>query len=163
VINKGATHIPILKRLFAERDIATVLEFGMGEFSTLWLAEHAESVMSIEDNAIGWLPKTIELVKAAGLDSKWSGVCTADGHVWLARQAPRRWDMVFVDGRRNNRPDIINAAFAVTDLIVAHDTECVAYEWERVEMPDGWECTSHHELTPWTSVWRKSVARDIEA
>jgi hypothetical protein len=157
----GATHIPVLEALFKAHKVKTVLEFGVGFHSTLWFAEHAESTHSIEDGSVTWYVETQIAVFEAELDKGWKGQKVPHSHTWLAEHGEELgpWDLIFVDGRRDNRPEVINAAFAHTKCIVAHDTEHAAYGWDRVEMPEGWEPTDHKELTPWTTVWRKKDAK----
>jgi predicted O-methyltransferase YrrM len=152
MVKKGASHLTVLRALFDAEEIKTVCEFGMGEFSTPWFCQHAETVLSIEDNARLWFDATRT---ACDRFKNWRGIFTERGQNWLA-EFGERYDMIFVDGRKDNRPEIVNEAFKHADIIVAHDTEHKAYGWGRVNMPQGWERTDYKADVPWTSVWRKS-------
>lgn len=146
-----STHLPILDSLFRQREIASVLEFGCGLFSTRKFVECGCKVTSIEMQSREWFDR----VKAA--------LPTVDLHLalgameWkkLIPELADRYDMIFVDGHKDSRPDCMTWAKDRTDLIVAHDTEHPVYQWERADMR-GFSVQVFDVVRPWTTVWTRS-------
>lgn len=149
-LDPTATHLPVLEQLFHNHPIKTVLEFGCGLFSTKLFVEHGCYVTSFEMQSVTWyhnvkkdLP-SVNLILALGKD-KWESFIPA---------LEDRYDLIFVDGHKDSRPDCMMWAKDHTDLIVAHDTEHSYYQWERADMT-GFKATLHDELTPTTTVWER--------
>ena len=73
---------------------------------------------------------------------------------WQKLDLDQKYDMIFVDGHGDSRPECLEWAKDHADLIVAHDTEHPYYGWERADM-SGFKVTVHNELSPWTTVWER--------
>lgn len=141
-----ATHLPVLQEIFKTRKIKDVLEFGCGMFSTKFFVESGCNVTSIEMQHKEWFDKVsaefpdIKLYLALG-PMAWKGI-----------KLFRRYDLIFVDGHGDSRPDCMMWAKDHTDLIIAHDTEDGYYKWERADM-SGFDKKLYDSLTPTTTVW----------
>ena len=145
-LDPTATHLPVFESLFRRYPIKTVLEFGCGMFSTAMFVNAGCDVTSIEMQNKPWYDKvkaelpTVDLRLALG------------PFEWEELVLKPRYDLIFVDGHRDSRPECLEWAKAHTDLIVAHDTEHPYYGWDRANM-DGFRVKIHKELSPWTTVW----------
>lgn len=145
-----STHLPILNRLLAEKKVKDVLEFGCGLFSTKLFIEKGCNVTSIEMQHEEWATKVKENLPKVDL------ILALGPMEWVKHvaQLKDRYDLIFVDGHGDSRPECMMWAKARTDLIVAHDTEHSYYCWDRADM-DGWKKTEYKDLTPWTTVWER--------
>jgi predicted O-methyltransferase YrrM len=145
-----STHLPVFDLLFNHHRIKTVLEFGCGLFSTKKFTDEGCIVTSIEMQHKEWFDKVkselpgVDLRLAIGKDT------------WESEPLNERYDLIFVDGHGDSRPECLMWAKNHTDLIVAHDTEHPYYEWHRADM-SGFDKQLFDELTPTTTVWTKSV------
>jgi predicted O-methyltransferase YrrM len=148
-LDPTATHLPILESLFAKYDIKDVLEFGCGLFSTPFFNERARTT-SIEMQHKIWFEKVREALPKADLR------LALGPETWreLIPKFKVRYDLIFVDGHGDSRPECMEWAKNRTDLIVAHDTEHPYYGWDRADM-SGFTKYEHKDLTPWTTVWVK--------
>jgi hypothetical protein len=146
-----ASHMPVLKKILSSvLHIDTILETGMGEFSTRLFVESGAKVTSIEMNGREWYDKMTALL---GGHKNWTPVYAADLQNALAIIKEFGYaDLVFIDGNGDNRFDQINACYEITDLIVVHDTEEKGYQWEKVKLPKDWEWFNVKDIRPWTAI-----------
>lgn len=144
-----ATHLPILAELFASHQIKTVLEFGCGLFSTNAFISNGCKVTSIEMQNQSWYARVKEEIP--GVDLR----LALGPDEWHKEPLEARYDLIFVDGHGDSRPECLEWAKDHTDLIVAHDTEHPYYGWDRADM-SGFRKTVHDGLTPWTTVWERA-------
>jgi hypothetical protein len=145
------SHLPVLKRVIEEHKPRTVFEFGMGDGSTPLFIEHCRQVVSVEMQSLSWY---VELVGKYEADN-WAPICLPCprcGIYFLT--GGQTFDLVFVDGHGDTRPEQIRAASEKTDLIIAHDTEEPSYGWGRVNMP-GWKETTYKDHPTWTTVYER--------
>lgn len=148
-LDPTATHLPVFESLFSKYRIKSVLEFGCGMFSTAMFVKEGCSVTSIEMQNKSWYDKmTSELPDTEII------LCLGPFE-WEELDLKPRYDLIFVDGHRDSRPECLEWAKDHTDLIVAHDTEHPYYGWDRADM-SGFNVTVHKELSPWTTVWEKA-------
>lgn len=149
-ISPYSSHFDILKFLIEFTKKETVLEFGTGEgefSSTKLFLEKFISLTSIEMNSPKWFEKT-----------KHSGSIFCPGMFEFKKLQLGRFDLIFVDGHADSRPEQINWSINHTDLIVAHDTEEKMYGFdERVKIPEGWVWIDIVQYRPWTSVLTKKI------
>jgi len=146
------THRPILEKLIEGAAIKTVLEFGTGNFSTDFFIDKVEHLTSIEQQRHNYFQ---QYEKKFGDRKDFDLKCMMGpglGADWL-RDYDGQFDLIFVDGDAVGRPLAINQAFNKTSIIVAHDTESGIYDWESVEVPEGWQVIEFKEKVPWTTVW----------
>lgn len=147
-LDPTATHLPILKQLFKNHKIFKVLEFGCGDFSTGLFYNSGCSLTSVEMQHKEWYDRI--LGKFPGIDLRLAlGPLT-----WENEPLDKRYDLIFVDGHGDSRPECMMWAKDHTDLIVAHDTEHPYYGWERADMT-GFKKTVHDDIHPSTTVWNK--------
>jgi len=125
------THLEMLKIIFRAFDINSVVEFGMGNFSTLYFLFKGCSVVSIEMQDSDWYDKMKEKINS----TSWSPLyIKSPGDIYQINY-PERIDFAFIDGHQDNRPECINLMFGRAPLIAAHDYEYPGYGWERIEKP----------------------------
>lgn len=146
-LDPTATHLPILEALLKTGKIKKVLEFGCGLFSTKKFLEHGCDLLSIEMQHEEWLHK----VK----DELGANIILALGPMeWQKLDLDDHYDLIFVDGHGDSRPDCMMWAKDRTDIIVAHDTEHPYYQWDRADM-SGFVKTEFKDYDTWTTVWHK--------
>jgi protein-L-isoaspartate O-methyltransferase len=149
MLDPTATHLPVLESLLSDGTVKKVLEFGCGLFSTKAFADAGCNVTAIEMQHEEWYRRVREALPSVELHlalgpTAWSGV-PLDG----------RYDLIFVDGHGDSRPECLMWAKDHADLIVAHDTEHPYYGWDRADM-SGFVATVHDALSPTTTVWRRA-------
>ena len=143
-----ATHLPILDGLLSGGEIKRVLEFGCGLYSTKLFADYLCDVTAIEMQSEEWYQRVkkecpdVELWFALGPDA------------WRKLPLDDRYDLIFVDGHGDSRPECLMWAKDRSNVIVAHDTEHPYYCWDRADM-SGFDETVYKDNPPWTTVWRR--------
>ncbi len=146
-----ATHLPILRALLADGSVKRVLEFGCGLYSTPLFLEHGCDLTSVEMQSAEWY----ERVKAACPDAQqWELWMALGPDAWEQLPLEDDYDLIFVDGHGDSRPECLMWAKDYAPLIVAHDTEHDYYQWDRADM-SGYAAEVHKETPPWTTVWRR--------
>lgn len=131
--NNTQSHVPLLKKLIETFEINSVLEYGIGLFSTPIFLESCKRVVSIEMNSgydgmseytETWYDK---VVREVGEKLNWE-------HFNIPGELPavyfamgmfthENFDLVFADGHGITRADQANSARGVARFIVGHDTE----------------------------------------
>lgn len=150
LMDPTATHLPVLEKLYQQYRFRKVLEFGCGLYSTRFFVEHGCVVTSIEMQSQDWFDKVKTALPAVDLR------IALGPDAWRNEKLEERYDLIFVDGHGDSRPECLEWAKYHTDLIVAHDTEHPYYCWDRAKM-DGFKKTIYDTLTPWTTVWERNV------
>ena len=148
-MNPTATHLPVFEKLFKEHLIVDVLEFGCGLFSTKKFYDMGCNVTSIEMQHQEWAENIHRELPAVDVR------LALGAQAWREVDLKPRYDLIFVDGHGDSRPDCLMWAKERADLIVAHDTEHPYYKWERADM-SGFDVQVFKALRPWTTVWRRS-------
>jgi hypothetical protein len=82
-------------------DSSAVLEFGSG-MSTLWYAERASTVWSVEDNE-GWFARVEELLRGRGVRNVRYERRQNEDYWTFGRDYPSQFDLVMVDGSYRSR------------------------------------------------------------
>ena len=140
------SHIPTFDRIFAKNDIKTVLEFGGGDHSTPYFIEKGCTVHSIEMQSEEWYNHIIERNPTAIVE-----LCLGkdDWKNLFDGSFNDHYDLIFVDGHLDSRPECANWAKDHTDIIVLHDTEAHCYGWNRLQLNDWhkFEDTDNHPQT----------------
>ena len=147
------SHLPILEEILDRHHVQSVLEFGMGDGSTGLFLDRCMRVVSVEMQNLSWHEK---LIKRWGHRTAWIPVL--DIGPTVGKLPPGRFDLVFVDGHGDSRPEQIMAAMMVADLIAVHDTQEPGYMWGRIKdnMPAGWTWTDDKRSPTWTSILEKA-------
>ena len=147
MLDPTATHLPVFKFLFAKYPyIKDVLEFECGLCSTPMFLENGCNVTSIEMQHESWYERVQELCPKAD-------VRLALGPMtWQTQPLKDRYDLIFVDGHGDSRPECMMWAKDHTNIIVAHDTEHPYYCWDRADMT-GWEKEECKDFPVWTTYW----------
>lgn len=146
MLDPTATHLPVFEKLFEKYPIKTVLEFGCGEFSTSFFIQHASYVTAIEMQSEDWYKRVKKAHPSVDLR------LALGPFKWKEQPLMSHYDLIFVDGHGDSRPECINWAQDRTDIIVAHDTEHPYYRWELVDVK-GFTKHVYDELSPTTTVW----------
>jgi len=126
------SHIPTFDRIFAKNKIKTVLEFGGGDHSTPYFIEKGCTVHSIEMQSEEWYNHIVERNPTAKVFFDLG----KDGWRNLIPILSDHYDLIFVDGHLDSRPECANWAKNHTDIIVLHDTEAHCYGWQRLQLND---------------------------
>ena len=143
------SHLHILDEILTSHRIQSVLEFGMGDGSTGLFLDRCSIVISVEMQNLSWHEK---LIKRWGHRTNWTPVLSIGPTV--SQLPPGPFDLVFVDGHGDSRPEQIMAAMTVTNLIAVHDTQEPGYMWHRIKdnLPAGWTWTDDKRDPTWTSI-----------
>lgn len=151
-----STHLPLLREIFKyKQDIKTVIEFGMGHWSTKFLLSEAqEKVSSIEMQKEHWYNN---LVNELGNNPKWKSALHLGPSDFLNFPFEERYDFAFVDGHGDSRPEAINFISNRCDTIATHDTETDYYGWERVNLGPDFHSFEDMRYHPRSKVWSKDL------
>ncbi len=148
-LDPTATHLPILREILATGKVKKVLEFGCGLFSTKQFVDAGCEVTAIEMQNEDWYRRVKDALPSVNLH-----LCLGP-MAWKELPLDDRYDLIFVDGHGDSRPDCMMWAKDHTDLIVAHDTEHPYYQWERADM-SGFVKKVHDGLSPTTTTWTRN-------
>ncbi|MFW5794575.1 MAG: hypothetical protein ACOCV1_03720 [Bacillota bacterium] len=150
-LNPFETHKPILQKIITDFNIKSILEFGMGNYSTKMFLEYCNEVVSIEMQDSNWYDVISEKYKD---DKKLTALLKLGEETFLeyVNNLNRKFDLVFVDGHGHSRWEQINSCFDKTSIISAHDTESKIYKWYNVNLPDSWYWIDIKNENPWTSI-----------
>jgi predicted O-methyltransferase YrrM len=155
-LDPTATHLPILRDLLKCGGIKTVLEFGCGMYSTKAFLDAGCELTSIEMQSESWFSLAQSLYP--GHDIR----LALGAYEWQTLDLKPRYDLIFVDGHGDSRPDCMEWAKYHTDLIVAHDTEHPYYKWDRADM-SGFNKEVFSAVIPHTTVWtRRHIFKDMD-
>ncbi|MCP4607606.1 MAG: hypothetical protein GY845_02665 [Planctomycetes bacterium] len=130
-----ASHLPIFEAVFATFEIKKVLEFGLGKFSSPFFADHAEVVVSVEQESKEWY----EEMKAQINSANWNPVFQPDPQVVFDQfdAKNQKADLVFSDGAAQTRTLVANLAMERNvPVVILHDAEKVwHYQWNLLRIP----------------------------
>ena len=128
--------------------VKKVLEFGCGLYSTSFFINKGCELTSIEMQNEDWQRKVQEVFPRADIR------LALGPDEWRKLKLDDRYDLIFVDGHGDSRPECMMWAKDHTDLIIAHDTEHPYYCWDRADMA-GFIKTEYKDNPPWTTVWER--------
>ena len=148
-----STHIPVFEKLFATKKFSRILEFGLGFGSTPFLLEHCDHLTSIEMQSKEWYEKVhLELKN----NPKWeSHMAIGPYEFQRLGLAEESYDLVFVDGHGDSRPEIINRFFGKCNTIITHDFETESYRWYLIQQPQEYARYVYTNLNPYTALFTK--------
>jgi hypothetical protein len=127
----------------------SVVEFGLGLFSTELLLTHCQEVMSVEMQSSEWYRRMVAMYHPR---HAWNPVLALGPYAFLGISYPKAIDLILVDGHGESRPEVVNFAFRLgCKMVIAHDTEEAGYGWERVN-PCGYDRYDFNSA-PSTAVW----------
>jgi hypothetical protein len=66
-----------------------------------------------------------------------------------------KYDLVFVDGHGDSRPETVNYYFGKCDTIVAHDYETPSYRWDLIQQPESYIRVVYDKKNPFTVIFTK--------
>ncbi len=145
------SHLSLLKNVFDEiGPQKLILEFGMGLYSTYYLLDHCEKLISIEMQEKNWFDEINNVLQH---NEKWTGIESLGPLTFLELNLPDHIDLCFVDGHGDSRPECINNAFLKkVPIVIAHDTEWPHYGWDRVKKNNYLEIIDKR-CPVWTTMW----------
>lgn len=133
--NNYASHLHVFEKLFAAFEIHTVLEFGLGEFSTTFFVDRAQAVVSVEQESREWYEKLRARIKSPN----WHPVFQPDPRIVFEHfdTNGQNFDLVFSDGAAKTRSLAANLAMERNvPVVVLHDAEKVwYYGWNLLNIP----------------------------
>jgi hypothetical protein len=152
--DKYATHLPVLKAICETLcPTSNGLEVGMGSFSTPFLCDKLDHVVSIEQQDKEWYDKMVSEIDSCNWEPYWSEGPTAALDIIKVS----KFDLGFVDGHREGRHLAANLMFTMdTPTIVIHDTGLISYYMlDRLRITKGYNQYhfQHNEVHPRTSVF----------
>ena len=152
-INEYSTHLPLFEKLFNIKKFPKILEFGLGFGSTPFLLKNCEHLTSIEMQSQTWYNIFYSELKD---ENKWNCHLSLGSFEFQKLSVINdKYDLIFVDGHGDSRPEIINLFFEKCDTIVAHDFETASYRWSTIKKPIEYELYVFTELNPYTAVFTK--------
>ncbi len=126
------SHLHVFENIFRTHNIRSVLEFGMGKYSTTYFASHAELVVSVEQESEEWY----EQMKVETSSPNWHHVFQADPRPVFQYfdQKDTKFDLVFSDGKADTRVLVANLAMQKNvPVVVLHDAEKIwYYRWDQL-------------------------------
>lgn len=129
------SHLAVLEKIFAAFEVKSVLEFGLGEFSTSFFVTHSRVVVSVEQESREWLEK----IRAKINSENWHSVFQPDPREVFRHfdVAGQRFDLVFSDGLATTRCLVANMAMERNvPLVLLHDAEKIwYYQWNLLNIP----------------------------
>ena len=154
-LDPSATHLVTWDYVFSLYNIKSVLEFGCGLYSTPEFLRRGCTVTAIEMQNKGWAKRVKEAKPVVDIK-------IAIGPLTWRKLKLKKWyDLIFVDGHGDTRPECMEWAKDRTNLIVAHDTEHPYYQWARANM-DGFAEVLFNQITPTTTLWYRKDNMDNE-
>ncbi len=163
--NNYSSHLNVLDKIFSSFSINSVLEFGLGMYSTKYFTEHAQYVISVEQESHEWYDK----VRAEIKTPSWGPVFQANPIAVFQYFDYKQigFDLVFSDGAKDTRCMVANMALErKVPFVVLHDAEHIKwYRWDELIIPAGYHqfyfcCKNGHNKT--TSIITNKSAELIE-
>lgn len=146
-----ATHIEFIKEIYSVIDKPkNVIEFGCGNYSTEFLIENSENVISIEMQSEDWFN---EIKAKLNHNLNWKIYSLIGPMTFLNIELPDIIDLAFVDGHGESRPECINHMMKKKcPIIIAHDTEERGYGWDRV-LSNHYHKFEFKKYNNWSTLW----------
>jgi hypothetical protein len=129
------SHLAVLEKIFTVFEVKSVLEFGLGDFSTSFFVTHSRLVVSVEQESREWHEK----IKAKINSENWHSVFQPDPREVFRHfdAAGQRFDLIFSDGLATTRCLVANMAMERNvPLVLLHDAEKIwYYQWNLLDIP----------------------------
>lgn len=117
--NTTSSHMPIQMELIKIYNPKSILELGVGYYSTKLYLDNSESLTSIESDSTDWF----ELMESHfNSYPNWNHLMISGLDNIRDYLKGNRWDLIFVDGDEF-RSEETNLSFECSDIIVCHDTQ----------------------------------------
>jgi len=152
-----SSHLPILNLIFNKFVIKNILEFGVGNFSTVFFRKKGfDKLFSIETSK-RWAERFI--------DDK------PDNHFIISYEKKdlymvniiEKFDLCFVDGSpAESRIGCINNNILKSNMLVLHDTESPKVKLNEIILPEGYTIFNYIKALPNTSLIIKDEFIDKE-
>jgi len=130
-----SSHLSVFEKIHSAFNINSVLEFGLGEYSTAFFAERCGFVVSVEQENSQWYDK----IKAKISSPNWHPVFQREPRAVFQYFDDKgiRFDLVFSDGLAETRCLVANLAMERnTPVVILHDAEKIwYYRWNLLNIP----------------------------
>lgn len=154
-IDPYSSHLPVFKHLFQLKKFSRILEFGLGFGSTPFFLENCDFLTSIEMQSENFYKKVYEVLKD---DLKWDPKLAIGPEKFHDCDISfESYDLVFVDGHGDSRPEVINHFFGKCSTIVTHDYETSSYRWHLIQKPNDYKIFVCNENEPYTAIFTKDL------
>jgi len=155
-MNEYSTHLPVFEKLFERKKYSKILEFGLGFGSTPFLLKNCDNLTSIEMQSEEWYNKIYDVFKE---EKKWRSFLNLGPFEFLKNDViDEVYNLVFVDGHGDSRPEVINYFFGKCDTIVTHDFETHSYRWHLVQKPNDYIKIVYDKLNPATAIFTRDMS-----
>ena len=145
------SHLKMFKLIFEYKEVNSMIEFGMGDFSTPFFIENVkEEIISIEMQQKSWYDKIHEQFSKS---EKWTGISCIGRFDFMKLKIYKEFDLAFVDGHGDSRPECINFISEFVPSIVVHDTETLSYRWNLIHLPGDYIRVDDIKSRPWTTLY----------
>ena len=130
-----SSHLAVFEKIFSSFNIESVLEFGMGKYSTVFFAERCKLAVSIEQENQQWYEKLSSEIHSPNFFSVFQE--NPEAVFQYFDEKGTRFDLVFSDGMTNTRCLVANLAMARNvPMVVLHDAEKIwYYRWNLLNIP----------------------------
>jgi hypothetical protein len=133
--NNYSSHLSVFEKILNSFKTDSVLEFGLGEYSTPFFAQRCRFVVSIEQESKDWFEK----IKAKINAPAWYPVFQRDPKAVFKYFDDKgtKFDLVFSDGLTETRCLVANMAIERNvPIVVLHDVEKIwYYRWNLLNIP----------------------------
>ena len=133
--NNYSSHLSVFEKLFTSYRIDSILEFGLGEYSTPFFTGRCPFVVSIEQESREWFDK----IKAKINSQSWYPIFQRDPAAVFKYfdDKSKKFDLVFSDGLAQTRCLVANMALERNvPIVVLHDAEKIwYYRWNLLNIP----------------------------
>jgi hypothetical protein len=130
------SYLLIFEKLLGSFEVNDVLEFGMGEYSTPFLAQRCRRIVSVEQESRQRYDRTVAAIQSPNWEPFFE--CNPAAVFEHFDRQKRQFDLVFSDGVPQTRCLIANLAMRKhVPFVVLHDAEKVwHYRWNLLDIPE---------------------------
>jgi hypothetical protein len=130
-----SSHLSVFEKIYGSFSINSVLEFGLGEYSTTFFTGRSKFIVSIEQESEEWFDK----IKAKISSPNWFPFLQRDPEAVFQffDEKGAKFDLVFSDGMAQTRCLVANLAMERNvPIVVLHDAEKIwYYNWNLLNIP----------------------------
>ena len=130
-----SSHLAVLEKVFECFKINSTLEFGMGSYSTPFMARQSRTLISVEQESQQWYDKVCKEITGSNFHPIYEPDPKKIFNTFSA--ADEKFDLVFSDGKADTRCMVANMAMELdVPIVLLHDTDQIwYYKWDRLRIP----------------------------
>ena len=136
-----SSHLSVFEKVFSTFSVRHALEFGPGKYSTKFMINRCESVVSVEQDSCEWYNN----LKSQISSPNWNIIFHQNQDPRLIFNhfdiAGKKFDLVFSDGAYQTRCLVANLALEHNiPVVLLHDAEKIwYYKWNLLNIPANYE------------------------